>query len=287
MTKFIISAFGDEIDADLQVQMDVLAQNGVSHIEFRAAYGKNVADHTLEEIKNIKAMMDARGFKVSAVGSPIGKIKITEPFEPHLEQFKHVVKIAKIFETPYIRLFSFFLEEGANPADFRTEVMRRMRAMVDVAEQEGVILLHENERYIYGDTPERNLDLVQTMNSTNFAITYDPANYVHCGLRNFPTAFPMLQPYVKYLHIKDCIAPTEKRERVLDKGFQNVSNLQRPAGEGVAQIREILQALHTANFEGFLSLEPHLKDEIIKGGPVVRFGIACDALKGLIKEVVG
>ena len=60
-----------------------------------------------EEAKALKERLDANGIAISAVGSPIGKISITDPFEPHLETLRHVIKLAKIWETNYIRMFSF------------------------------------------------------------------------------------------------------------------------------------------------------------------------------------
>ena len=45
---------------------------------------------------------------ISAIGSPIGKVKITDPFEPHMERFRKAVKLAEFFESPFIRIFSFY-----------------------------------------------------------------------------------------------------------------------------------------------------------------------------------
>src|SRR5690606_20606824 len=118
MAKFILSAFADEIDPDLKVQMDVLEEHGIEYIEMRGVNGKNVVEHTLDEIKEIKQQLDERGFKISAVGSPIGKIKITDDFAPHLDLFHHTLEIAKILEAPYIRMFSFFIPKGENPDNY-------------------------------------------------------------------------------------------------------------------------------------------------------------------------
>ena len=96
MSKFILSAFADEIDPALDVQMDVLEQHEISYIEIRGVDGKNITQYPLDEVKAIKEQLDDRGFKISAIGSPIGKINITDDFGPHLELFKHTLEIAKI-----------------------------------------------------------------------------------------------------------------------------------------------------------------------------------------------
>src|SRR5713101_7649330 len=96
---FILSAFADEIDPDPQRQIDVLKQSGVRHIEFRSILKTNVLDLTDLQITEFKALLDKHGFKLSAIGSPIGKIKIDEPFEPHLKRFRRALELCKVFGT--------------------------------------------------------------------------------------------------------------------------------------------------------------------------------------------
>ncbi|WP_078433175.1 sugar phosphate isomerase/epimerase family protein [Metabacillus halosaccharovorans] len=283
MSKFIISAFADEIDANLDTQMDVLDQHGIKHIEMRGVNGKLLVDSSLEEVKEIKKQIDTRGFKLSAVGSPLGKIKITDDFEPHLEQFKHTLEIAKIMECKYIRMFSFFIPKGDAPGDYRDEVMKRWKSFIETAEGSGVILLHENESGIYGDTPERCLDLLNTVNSDYFKGIFDFANFVQCKAKNYPDGFELLKDYIEYIHVKDAFYSDG---RVV------------PAGEGDGNVVEILQVLHRNGYEGFLSLEPHLWDykdysllepdspgyDLPEGG-AKSFAVAVKALKNILEDI--
>lgn len=272
MSKFILSAFADEIDSDLKTQMDVLEQHGIYHIEMRGVNGKNLVNHSLDEVKEIKKTLDQRGFKISAVGSPIGKIKITDEFAPHLDLFKHTIEIAKILETHYIRMFSFFIPEGENPAIYREEVMSRWSKFIEAAKGSGLTLLHENEKEIYGDTPERCLDILKTMNSSDLKAIFDPANFVQCDVKTYPEAFDLLKDQVVYLHIKDAVY-----------AGHHVT----PAGEGDGKIKEILKELHNRGFNGFLSLEPHLDGSSLPGGGPKLFGVACEALKGILSDITG
>ena len=153
MSRFFLSAFADEIDPRLDVQMDVLEQHGIGYIEVRGVGGKNITQHSLDEVRELKRQLDKRGFRISAVGSPIGKIAITDDFGPHLELFRHTLEIAKILETRYIRMFSFYIPEGDKPENYRDEVMDRWKRFLEAAEGTGIMLLHENEKGIYGDTP--------------------------------------------------------------------------------------------------------------------------------------
>ncbi len=241
--KFVLSGFADEIDADLNVQMDVLDQLEIKYIEMRGVNGKNLTDYTLEEVKEFKKQLDERGFRLSAVGSPIGKIGINDDFAPHLEKFRHTLKIAEIMDTKYIRMFSFFIPKGEDPAQYRDEVLNRWRAFLEAAEGTGITLLHENEKDIYGDTPERCLDLVESLNNESFRLTFDPANFVQCDIEVYPKSFEMLKDHIEYMHIKDAKFD----------GHQVV-----PSGQGDGKIKEVLDALKEMGYQGFLSLEPHL-----------------------------
>lgn len=239
--NFILSGFSDEISPDINLQFEGLKTLGINHFEIRGVNGENVSELTLEKAKKIKDIADSFQIKVSSIGSPIGKIKITDDFAPHLELLKHVIKIAKIFQTKYIRIFSFFIPEGENADNYRDEVMKRMNAMVKIAKEENIILLHENEKGIYGDNAKRCKDIFDTVMSDNLKAVFDPANFVQCNQVTYPDAWQMLKEHVVYMHIKDANGKTVV-----------------PAGEGSGHLKQILSSLKESNYHGFLSLEPHL-----------------------------
>ena len=285
MSRFILSAFADEIDPRLDVQMDVLEQHGISYIETRGVGGKNITEYSPEEVREIKKQLDDRGFRISAIGSPIGKIGITDDFGPHMESFKRTLEIAKILETRYIRMFSFYIPEGDKPEKYRDEVMDRWRQFLEAAEGTGIMLLHENEKGIYGDTPQRCLDLVKAMDSANLKLIFDPANFVQCDVVTYPEAYELLREHVVYMHIKDAVYSDH---RVV------------PAGQGDGRVKDILESLYKSGFDGFLSIEPHLWNFVgfaelenrkieastEDSGPE-KFAIAAYALKKLIRRSQG
>ena len=201
---FRLSGFADEISPDLTVQLDVLEELNIQHLELRGVWGKNVLALSDQEVHTLKTELDSRGVKVSAIGSPIGKIKIDDPFEAHLADFRRAIALAEYLETPYIRIFSFFVPEGQADA-CRPKVLERMRALVKEAEGHPVTLLHENERHIYGDIPRRCHDILATLASPQLRMTFDPANFVMCGVRPFAEGYRMLQDHVDYVHILSLI----------------------------------------------------------------------------------
>jgi len=239
-----ISCFGDEIASDIDTQIEVMTAQRVRYLEMRSADGVPVLTLDDDHARTIKDKLDASGIRVSAIASPIGKVKVTDPFDPHLDAFGRAIDLAKFFETPNIRVFSYYAPEGSEPAAYRDEIMRRMRAKADVAEQSGVLMLHENEKEIYGDTAERCEDILRTVSSPNLRAIIDPANFVECGVRPFDDAYRRYGAEVDYFHIKDAVGSTGEIV---------------PAGDGDGQIPDILAALRDRDFAGVLSLEPHLK----------------------------
>src|SRR5215467_2454366 len=103
---FTLSAFADEIDPGPQKQIDVLQQCGLRHIELRSILKTNVLDLTDLQVSELKALLDRHGFKLSALGSPIGKVVIDQPFEPHLQRFRRALELCQRFETSNMRIFS-------------------------------------------------------------------------------------------------------------------------------------------------------------------------------------
>lgn len=244
MKNIMISGFADEIDADLNKQIEVIKRLGISHIEMRGVNGKGLVEYALDEVKDIKRTLDANKISLSAIGSPIGKIQITDDFEEHFELFKHTVEIAKIMETPYIRMFSFFIPEKEEPEKYKEEVFRRLGCFVDYAKKHDIVLLHENEKEIYGDAACRCREIMEAFYCDNFKAVFDFANFVQCG-QDTLEAYELMKPYIAYIHIKDAYA---KDGSVV------------PAGMGDGKVKEILKLLLEGGYQGTLSLEPHLID---------------------------
>jgi sugar phosphate isomerase/epimerase len=248
---FTLSAFADEISADPEEQITVLKQCGIRHIEFRSILKTNVLDLTDLQVREFKSLLDRHGFRLSAIGSPIGKIKIDEPFEPHLKRFARAIELCQVMGTPNIRIFSYYLSEGGDWDDWRREVLDRMWEKVKRAQQAGVRLLHENEHRIYGDSPERVADLMHTVleqvEGPNFGAVYDPANYVFCGFDPWE-GWQRTKEWTVHFHVKDWVHG-EKHGRV--------------AGEGHGRIPEVMAEAVARKYDGFATLEPHL----LGGGP--------------------
>ncbi|MGC8640304.1 MAG: sugar phosphate isomerase/epimerase family protein [Isosphaeraceae bacterium] len=265
-----LSAFADEISQNPQEQIDVLSQSGIRHIEFRAIHGTNVLDLSEVQHEEFRRLLRAAGFGLSAIGSPIGKIRVTEPFEPHLIRFQKALDLAEYYESPRIRVFSFYIPPGDAPADHRPEVIARMKELAARAQARRVTLFLENEKGIYGDIAPRVADLLEAVNSPALVHAFDPANYVEMG-QDIDEAWRLLQGRVRHFHVKDYARSTHR----------NV-----PAGEGDGQIPSLLERAVASGYDGFAVLEPHLiVAEVSFGftGPE-RFAEAATALKNILEK---
>jgi sugar phosphate isomerase/epimerase len=249
---FTLSAFADEISPDPHLQIAVLKACGVRHIEFRSILGTNVLSLTDLQIQEFKSLLDANGFRLSAIGSPIGKIRIDEPFEPHLEKLRRAIHLCEVFDTPNVRVFSYYPpQDGADWAPWRDEVLARMTKACELASDAGVRLVHENEHRIYGDSPDRVVDILRTVGRDYFPQTfgavYDPANYVYCGYDPWE-GWERTKAWTVHFHIKDWVA-----------GAQHGSL----PGEGQGRVPEVIADAVKRGYDGFATMEPHL----LGGGP--------------------
>ena len=263
-----LSGFGDEVDPDPAIQAAVLLALGASHIEVRSAWGTNVSELEPEAVERLKGILDEKGLKVSAVASPIGKVDVSLPVEHEVARLRQIISVAKTLDTKYVRIFSFYRGEDQEQEQIREAVMERMSALAAEAAAHGIVLLHENEKGIYGDTPERVLDIMETVNSPALRVAWDNANFVQVGVKPYTEGYAMLRPYLEYLQVKDAVATTGEVV---------------PSGEGDGELEATISALAADGYRGFASLEPHLASAHELGGysGPVAFGVAARAFAGL------
>ncbi len=281
MAKFLISAFADEASESLEGQIAALKRNGLHCIEPRNINGGAVLKKTDEELYEIRRQLDEAGISVPSFGSPIGKYQITDDFGPHLADFRRALEVCKILGTKRMRMFSFFVSQD-KLAEYRDEVMKRMKIMLDEAKEAGILLCHENEGKIYGECPECVEDLLKTL--PDLRGIYDPANYVH-SQHDAVKGLEVTIPSLEYMHVKDC----------LYEGSVIV-----PAGTGEGHVKEALEKIDKL-FDGeiVLTVEPHLftsesykkfdgkelKHKFIFETSDEAFDYAVNALKAILSEI--
>ena len=238
MKNINIYAFADEASPDIDKQIIAMKRNGLKGLEIRGVDGENVSAISLAKAHEVKKKMDEAGLIIWSIGSPIGKIKITDDFSAHLDIFKHTLDVAEILGGGNIRLFSFYIPENTKPEDCKNEVIDRLGAFCEITKGRNINLCHENEKGIYGDVPERCSELFKAL--PDLKGIFDPANFVQCGVDTLK-AWEYLKESTFYMHIKDSLA---------DGSIV-------PAGVGIGNIKEIAADFIKMGGKDF-TMEPHL-----------------------------
>lgn len=241
MKKFILSGFTDEYSTDFDKQIEAAKLFGFDMLELRGADGGNVADMTIDQIRGYATKLADNGIGVSSIGSPLGKIALDGDMDGHMESACKIFEFANILGTTNIRMFSFYGPEGTPVTACRQQVVDALGRMIDIAKSAGVVLCHENEAKIYGDIPERCLELMNIFGG-DLKCVLDMGNFVLEEV-NAWDAYQTLKEHIRYFHIKDALA----------------AGAVVPPGKGEAQIQKILLD-YASDHEGTLiTLEPHLQ----------------------------
>ena len=278
-----IYAFADEASARIDLQIEALRRNGLQGLEIRNVDGENVSAISRTKAREVRAKLEDAGLITWSIGSPLGKIDIEkDDFEAHLDALRHTLEVAEILGAKNIRMFSFFIPAGKDPAGYRNEVLDRLHRMVEVSAGSGIALCHENEKGIYGDNAARCLEVLTEVPELHGV--FDPANFVQCG-QDTLEAWALLKDRIHYMHLKDAL-------------FADSSVV--PAGKGDGHVKEVLDAFlarggadltvepHLAVFDGLKGLERKGDRSIVGGGQYVfssndeAFDAACAALRSLL-----
>jgi sugar phosphate isomerase/epimerase len=276
MATFTLSAFADEISSDVEEQLAHLNNLDVHYLDLRGAWGTNVLKLTDEEVVRIKQLCADHGVRVACLGSPLGKSPLAAPIENELANLDRIIEIGEALNCRRIRIFSFYPPDTSTNAHYDQhldEAVERLARLAEKAQAAHVELLHENEKEIVGDTLARCQALISGVNNPHLRFLWDPANFVQVGeARVTERGWPMLGDVTTYVHIKDA--------KLSDGSVC-------PAGDGDGQIRELLQSLVERNYQGFLSLEPHLQIAGPSGGfsGEAYMTIAVEALRKVMDEV--
>lgn len=268
-----LCAFADEASKEFERQLDVLNEENIPYIELRGLDGTNVSDLTEEQAREYKKLLDAKGIKVWSIGSPLGKINLDGDHEAHFEKARHTFRLARIFDTTRIRMFSYY---NVDYDKDEQKVFDNLKKMVEIAREEGVVLYHENEKGIYGDLAVRVEKLLD--NVDGLECIFDPANYVQCG-QNIEDALDLLAKKTGYFHIKDALVSGEVVPS--GKGDGNIDLLVKSIDKDVTLTLEP----HLAVFEGYSHIDhTELKNKYVFNNAREAFAAAVDALKTILKN---
>jgi len=166
-------------------------------------------------------------------------LKYAENADKNHEEIMNYIMLASKLGTPYIRILAD-AEPGPTGDVDDNVVLAALQKLIPAAEEHGVTLLVETNG-VYSDT-ERLCKLLNEISSGSVAALWDLHHpYRFAGEKPEKTV-QNLGAYIKYVHIKDSIMEDGKPKY-------------RMMGEGDLPIDDMMRALRSINYEGYISLE--------------------------------
>ncbi len=202
-----------------------------------------------ENLEDTVKKLSSLGLEVSILSSGCC-LKHRELTEQNKELISEYIYAAKALGTKYVRVLGDDGPEAVDGGDDE-EVLAQLKEILPIAEEAGVIILVETNG-VYSDTA-RLKSVLDRAQSDNIGALWDIHHPYRFAKESPETTVQNLGMYIMHVHIKDSIE-------------ENGEILYKMMGEGDMPIGEMIRALGSINFEGYLSLEwvkrwaPYLQD---------------------------
>jgi len=261
-----LCAITDEISQDFEHALDVLGEYGATAAELRGLWGTNIADLNDEQVARAQAALRTRGMKAACLATPFykcdlaaetpnpgeaaGRMHLAQPrgLEDQMEMLRRCIRLARTFDTPLLRVFSFWRKTPLTP-DLEARIVDAFAAPLDLAAREGVTLLLENEHACYIGTGAEAARIASEIDSPHFRLAWDPGNAYYAGERPYPDGYEAVRPWLAHLHVKDA-----RMVQTADHGPQPQWCV---IGDGEIDYSGQFDALRRDGYRGYVSLETH------------------------------
>ena len=166
-------------------------------------------------------------------------LKFAEKADQNYQEIMEYISLANKLGTPYIRILADLEPQPVGDVDDQV-VLAALERLVPVAESKGVTLLVETNG-VYADT-NRLRNLLDQLASDMVGALWDVHHPYRYGNETPEKTVQNLGAYIKYVHIKDSI-------------MENGETQYRLMGEGDLPVDDIMLALSSINYDGYISLE--------------------------------
>lgn len=255
-----LTGFADEASSDLKKQIEATKELGWKFIETRRIGEKNLASLSDREFEEVEKLLAESGVSFNCYGSGIANWShpITEEAESSYDEFRKAIPRMHRLGTKMVRIMSFAvpLELRENSWDFEKEVVKRVGVIVRMAEDNGILCLHENCSNWGGLSYEHTLRLLERIPSPAFRLVFDTGNPnfnidysgkgPHSKIQSAWEFYENVKEFIAYIHIKDGYK-TEDGKDVFTF-----------AGEGKGSVEKIIADLLKNGYDGGFSMEPHV-----------------------------
>ncbi|MBN1675394.1 MAG: sugar phosphate isomerase/epimerase [Kiritimatiellae bacterium] len=251
MGKIKICGIADEAGQPIDVQIKAHKELGWDMIELRQVDNTNVTELTDKEFDKVYAALTEAGIKVPSFASPLCNWArpITTDFSVDVEELKRAIPRMQRLGAKTIRIMSYtnVKENPWSQADWKKEVVRRIKELARMAGDGGITLAHENCHGWAGQSPDTMVELIKSVDSPHLKLLLDTGNF--SGKRGESWAmYEKIRPHIAYVHMKD----------------RNEEKATFP-GEGNSEVKRIAKALIDSGYDGIMSIEPHIAAVIHTG----------------------
>lgn len=255
LTGFADEAGGGSLDLQIQATREL----GWNAIETRNINGKNLASLSDLEFERVQETLAAAGVSFNAFGSGIANWSkpITESPESSYAELRAAIPRMCALGIRFVRVMSFAVppEIKDRSWQYEDEVVRRMQTLVRMAEDGGVVCLHENCMNWGGLSHEHTLRLLERIDSPHFKLVFDTGNPVVNDDVRGEKPYRKQDAWEFYRKVREHIAHVHVKDARVEPGGADVFTF---PGEGDAQVRRILTDLFARGYDGGISIEPHM-----------------------------
>lgn len=166
-------------------------------------------------------------------------LKFAEKAKENQNEIIQYITLAAKLKTPYIRILADLEPQPQGDVDDGV-VLEALKGLIPIAEENNVTLLIETNG-VYSDTA-RLAELIQNAASDSVAALWDVHHTYRFGGEKPGKTVQNLGASIKYIHIKDSV-------------MENGQIHYKMMGEGDLPIDDMMMALRSINYEGYISLE--------------------------------
>ena len=246
---------------DFAHALDVMKEYGCTGAELRSLWDTNIVDLTSDKLDEARAILEKAGLEVCCIASPLYKCEmgskasgtlgmthqaVERTADQQLDLVKHCAKLAKMFGTKYIRIFSYW-RRGELTQEIEDGIVSGIADGVKFAEDNDIMLLMENEHACYLGTGVETAKVLDRVSSPALKAVWDPGNAFFAGEDPFPEGYDALRNHVVHVHVKDGVLLASGKRRFV------------VVGEGEVDYKGQLAALKADGYDGYISLETHYR----------------------------
>lgn len=262
----------DAVSQDFETAVLLGLEWGVEYFELKRMHGKRVPDITDEEVRLIQKVLRANQVTLSSLAPGLFKIPLDRELilQETGKRLDMTVELANRLDCRSVVIFGFVRDDRRTEAEALRQIVDVFGAVAARAEREGLTLFLENDRGLWGESPESVRQILAGVNSRALKLNWDPGNLVGAfSEAPYPTGYEIVREYVGHVHVKDA------------KATENGQFAHAMMGSGDIDWVGQFERLIRDKYAGYCVVEPHFgnrisssRDHILETRKALRFAKA-------------